>query len=170
MAGLDALDLALLGALHDDAQAGPLELSRSTGVARATVTSRLQRLRERGVIAGYRADIDVAGAGFDVHAFVTLQVAQGALEDVRHDLETIPGVLEAYATTGEGDVLCRIAAASHEALQDTLVELNRSSSIVRSTSVVVLSELVGWRTLPLLQTGAAASAGRSAMRTSQPAP
>ena len=164
MPGLDALDLALLTVLHDDAQAGPLELARATGVARATVTARLQRLRESGVIAGYRADIDVSRAGFDVHAFVTLQVAQGALEDVRHDLEAIPGVLEAYATTGEGDVLCRIAAASHEALQDTLVELNRSASIVRSTSVVVLSELVPWRTLPLLRTGAIDSAGRSSMR------
>lgn len=61
-------------------------------------------------------------------------------------------------------MLCRIAAASHEALQDTLVELNRSASIVRSTSVVVLSELVPWRTLPLLRTGATSSAGRSSMR------
>src|SRR3712207_9434101 len=86
-----------------------------------------------------------------VQAFVTLEIAQGAIEDVRQDLESIPGVLEAHATTGSGDVLCRVAASSHEALQQTLVDLNRSPSVVRSTSVVALSQLVPWRTLPLLQ-------------------
>jgi DNA-binding Lrp family transcriptional regulator len=160
---LDALDLALLTALDEDARAGALELSRTTGVARATVSARLRRLEEAGVITGYRPDVDVSAAGFGVQAFVTLEIAQGAIEDIQRDLEAIPGVLEAHATTGSGDVLCRLAASSHEALQRTLVELNRSSSVVRSTSVVALSELVPRRTLPLLRSEAAAHAGRSGM-------
>jgi DNA-binding Lrp family transcriptional regulator len=160
---LDALDVALLGALRDHPRAGALELSRTTGVARATVSARLQRLEDDGVVTGYGPDVDVAAAGFGVHAFVTLEIAQGALEDVQRDLEAIPGLLEAHVTTGSGDVLCRVAASSHEGLQRVLVELNRSSAIVRSTSVVALSQLVPWRTLPLLESEAAPGAGRSAM-------
>ena len=82
---------------------------------------------------------------------MTLEIAQGAIEDVQRDLEAIPGLLEAHATTGSGDVLCRVAASSHEALQQVLVDLNRSSAVVRSTSVVALSVLVPFRTLPLLR-------------------
>ncbi len=160
---LDALDVALLGALRDHPRAGALELSRTTRVARATVSARLQRLEDDGVVTGYGPDVDVAAAGFGVHAFVTLEIAQGALEDVQRDLEAIPGLLEAHVTTGSGDVLCRVAASSHEGLQRVLVELNRSSAIVRSTSVVALSQLVPWRTLPLLESEAAPGAGRSAM-------
>jgi DNA-binding Lrp family transcriptional regulator len=161
--GLDALDVALLTALRDHPRAGALELSRVTGVARGTVSARLQRLEDTGVVTGYGPDVDVRAAGFGVHAFVTLEIAQGAIEAVRKDLERIPGVLEAHATTGSGDVLCRVAAASHEALQQILVELDRSPAVVRSTSVVALSELVPWRTLPLLRSGADPGAGRSAM-------
>lgn len=160
---LDALDVALLTALDANAQIGPLQLSRETGVARATVSARLERLTEAGVIRAFRADIDVVEAGFPVQAFVTLQIVQGDIEAMRLDLEAMPGVLEAWTTTGEGDVLCRIAASSHEALQNTLVELNRSASVARSTSVIVLSELVPWRTVPLLRSEAAPGAGRSAM-------
>jgi DNA-binding Lrp family transcriptional regulator len=160
---LDALDVALIAALREQRRAGVLELSRTTGVARGTVAARLQRLEDSGVITGYGPDVDVSAAGFGVQAFVTLEIAQGAIEDVRHDLEGIPGVLEAHATTGSGDVLCRVAAASHEALQQILVDLNRSASVVRSTSVVALSELVPWRTLPLLRSGASPDAGRSGM-------
>ena len=162
---LDALDLALLTALREHPRAGALELSRITGVARATVSARLQRLEDGGVVTGYGPDIDVTAAGFGVQAFVTLEIAQGAIDAVQRDLENIPGLLEAHATTGSGDVLCRVAASSHEALQQVLVELNRSSAVVRSTSVVALSQLVPWRTLPLLRSEAAPGAGRSAMGT-----
>ena len=160
---LDALDVALLGALRRHPRAGDLELSRITGVARATASARLQRLEDAGVITGYGPDVDVVAAGFGVQAFVTLEIAQGAIDAVQRDLEAIPGVLEAHATTGSGDVLCRVAASSHAGLQQTLVDLNRSSAVVRSTSVVALSQIVPWRTLPLLESEATPGGGRSAM-------
>lgn len=149
---VDELDRAMLAALHDNSRIGVLELSRTLGVARATVSARLQRLEDSGVITGYQPRIGLAAAGYGVQAFVTLEIAQGALGDVVAVLEQIPGVLEAFATTGAGDVLCRVAAASHDDLQRTLIVLNRSRTIARSTSVVVLSELVELRTMPLLNT------------------
>ncbi len=158
---LDTLDVALLEALRQQPRAGIQEIARMIGVARATATTRLQRLEQAGVVTGFGPDIDIAAAGFGVQAFVTLEIAQGALDAVHRDLSAIPGVLEAHATTGSGDVLCRVAASSHEALQQILVELNRSASVVRSTSVVALSQLVAWRTLPLLRSEAVAGTGRS---------
>ncbi|HEY5456823.1 MAG TPA: Lrp/AsnC family transcriptional regulator [Acidothermaceae bacterium] len=169
-AGVDELDVALLQALTDHPRAGALELARITGVARATVTARIDTLERNGIVTGYGPDIDLAAAGLGVQAFVTLEIAQGAIEDVERDLREIPGVLEAYATTGAGDVLCRVAASSHEALQQILVTLNRSPTVARSTSVVILSRLVPFRTLPLLDSVAEPGAGRSHMpRNSAPA-
>jgi DNA-binding Lrp family transcriptional regulator len=164
---LDDLDVALLTAPRERPRAGDLELSRLTGVARGTVTARLRRMEDAGVLTGHGPELDVGAAGYGVQAFVTLEIAQGALDAVRADLEAIPGVLEAHATTGSGDVLCRVAAGSHEALQQVLVDLNRSPAVVRSTSVVALSQLVPWRTLPLLRSEAAEGAGRSGMPRTQ---
>lgn len=147
---LDRLDLALLTAIRARPRAGVLELSRVLKVARATVQSRMDRLDRAGVVTGYGPEIDVAAAGFPVCAFITLEIAQGALADVTAHLAAIPGVLEAYATTGVGDVLCKVAAASHEDLQRTLLRLTSSPAVARSTSVVVLSTVVEPRALPLL--------------------
>lgn len=170
---LDELDVALLAALQEHPRIGDLELSRVTGVARATVQSRLRRLTEAGVISDWSPQIDPAAAGFDVQAFVTLEIAQGALADVARDLRAIPHVLEAHVTTGSADVLCRVATPSHSELQATLVELNRSASVVRSTSVVVLSVLIDPRVIPLLQHGdvkgtTRAPAYRATAESSQP--
>jgi DNA-binding Lrp family transcriptional regulator len=158
---LDAVDLALLTAMRERPRAGILELSRMVHVARATVQSRLERMERTGVITGYGPEIDAAVAGFPVLAFVTLEIAQGALSAVATDLTAVPGVLEAYATTGAGDVLCKIAASSHEDLQDTLLRLNASNSVARSTSVVVLSTVVPPRLLPLLRSRPRAAATRA---------
>ncbi len=108
-------------------------------------------MEEGGVITGYGPDLDLAAAGYPVSAFVTLEIAQGGLDEVAAELAALPGILEAHATTGTGDVLCRVAAASMEDLQETLLALNRSAAVVRSTSVVAMSCLVAPRYLPLLQ-------------------
>ena len=117
---------------------GALELSRVTRVARATVESRLRRMEQAGVITGYGPDIDVAAAGFAVLAFVTLSIAQGALDAVQADLAAIPAVLEAYAITGSADVVCKVAATSHADLQQVLLRIDSSPSVARSTSAIVL--------------------------------
>jgi len=147
----DALDVDLLRALHDTPRAGVLELSRQLGVARGTIQARLDRLEATGIVTGYGPDIDVTAAGYGVQAFVTLEIAQGELADLTTELSALPEVLEAYATTGSSDVLCRVAAASNEDLQQTLLALNRLTLVSRSTSVVVLSVVVAPRTLPLLE-------------------
>lgn len=147
----DALDVELIGLLAEHPRAGALELSRLAHVARATVTARLGRLERAGVITGYGPDVDLRAAGFPVQAFVSLEIAQGAIGDVRTELDAIPGVLSAHATTGTADVICRVAAASHEDLHATLLRIDRSPAVMRSTSVVVLSEVVAPRYLPLLR-------------------
>lgn len=147
---MDALDLALVAALREHPRAGDLELSRVVKVARATVQSRLAKMEAAGVITGYGPDVDLTAAGHPVLTFATLEIAQGRLEDVRAELDSLPNVLEAYVTSGTADVVCKIAASSHADLQDVLLHMSTSGSIVRSTSIVVLSELVAPRVLPVL--------------------
>ncbi|MET0767758.1 MAG: Lrp/AsnC family transcriptional regulator [Aeromicrobium sp.] len=158
---MDQLDVALVEAMHAHPRVGDLELSRLTQVARATVQSRLTKLEAAGVITGYGPDIDLVAAGHPVLAFVTLEIVQGSLDDVTLELESLPNVLEAYITSGNADVVCKIAATSHEDLKDTLLHISQSGSVARSTSVIVLSELVSPRVLPMLRKGAGEGPTRS---------
>jgi DNA-binding Lrp family transcriptional regulator len=148
---LDTLDVRLLRLLADNPRIGVLELSRLGGVARATVSARMQRWQTSGLVTGYGPQFDLDAAGFPVQALVTLEIAQGQLAEIRSFLSKLPGVIEAYATTGTGDVVCRLAAASNADLQQLLIELDRSEVIRRSTSVVILSTVVAFRTMPLLE-------------------
>jgi DNA-binding Lrp family transcriptional regulator len=147
---LDQLDVLLIRALAENPRAGFLELSRVTKVSRATVQARVQRLESEGVICGHGPDVELAAAGYPVLAFVSLEIAQGRLDEIAAELEALPEVLEAHATTGLSDVHCRVAAKSNEDLQATLVRINRIPAVARSTSVIALSPIVAPRYLPLL--------------------
>lgn len=147
---LDALDVRLLRLLDETPRVGVLELSRLAGVARATVSARMQRWHSTGMVTGYGPQIDLDAAGFPVQALATLEIAQGRLAEIRELLSSLPGVIEAFATTGTGDVVCRLAATSNAHLQNLLIQLNESEPIRRSTSVVILSTVVPARVMPLL--------------------
>src|SRR5262249_32966514 len=77
------------------------------------------------------------------------------------DLAAIPGVLEAHAVTGSADVICKVAATSHADLQQTLLRIDSSPSVARSTSAIALSTVIKPRDLPLLTARPAAPATRS---------
>jgi DNA-binding Lrp family transcriptional regulator len=73
---VDRLDAALIELLSAEPRVGALEASRRLRVARGTVQARLERLRERGVITGYGPDVDPAALGYEVTAFITLEIRQ----------------------------------------------------------------------------------------------
>lgn len=148
--GIDALDARLIRALSDTPRAGVMELARRLGVARGTVQSRLDRLVRRGVITGFGPDVCLPAVGYQVLAFVTLEITQGRLADVVAHLREIPEVLEAHTITGPGDLHCRVVARTNEHLQEVLSRILEVQGIDRSTTVIALSDQIPYRAQPLV--------------------
>lgn len=127
-----------------------MELARQLEVARGTVQARMEKLQQRGVITGFGPDVDLRSIGYDVVAFVTLEIAQGALESVVAHLATIPEVLEVHTTTGPGDLLCRVVAPTNDDLQPLIGRMLASGGIERTTTQIALTEQIPYRVLPLV--------------------
>ncbi|MGH8960323.1 MAG: Lrp/AsnC family transcriptional regulator [Jatrophihabitantaceae bacterium] len=148
--GIDGLDARLLKELDAAPRVGVLELSRRLGVARATAQTRLDRLAARGVIATFAPTLDPDALGYRVTAFATLEIRQGRGAVVLGHLNTIPEVLEVHTITGQGDMLCRVVARSNDDLQRVLDRLTESAEIVRSSTVIALTNPISHRVLPLV--------------------
>src|SRR4051794_23873186 len=148
--GIDVLDARLIVAIAESPRAGIMELARQLQVARGTVQARLDKLRARGIVTGFGPDLDLRALGYGVLAFVTLEIAQGRLDDVTTHLAGIPEVLEAHATTGPGDLHCRVVAKTNEHLQDVISGMLKVNGIMRTTTQIALTEQLGHRVLPLV--------------------
>jgi DNA-binding Lrp family transcriptional regulator len=147
---IDGLDANLIRALAATPRAGIMELARQLGVARGTVQARLDKLQTRGVITGFDPDLDLGALGYEVLAFVTLDIAQGRLDDVTKHLSEIPEVIEAHTMTGPGDLHCRLVARSNPHLQDVINRILEVSGIERTATHIALTEQVPFRVLPLV--------------------
>lgn len=147
---VDELDARLIRALADDPRVGLLEIGRRLGVARGTVTARLEKLVRRGVVRGFGPEVDPAAIGFPILAFVSLEIIQGRLEAAVEQLRGVPEVLEAHATSGDQDLLCRVVAKDPEHLQQIINTMVHTDSVRRSTSHIALSRQIAMRTQPLL--------------------
>jgi len=145
---LDALDGRLLTALAAQPRAGVLTLARELGVARGTVQARLDRMVSSGVIAGFGPDVDLAALGYEVTAFVTLEIVQGRMGDVADHLRAIPQVIEVHMVTGVGDLLCRVVARTNDHLGAVLAHILEVPGIGRTTTMLSLDTVVARRTGP----------------------
>jgi DNA-binding Lrp family transcriptional regulator len=152
--GIDDLDAELIATMAAEPRIGLTEVARRMQVARGTVQARLAKLEQRGVIRGHGPDVDPAALGFPVTAYVFLQISQGRLQDAAAQLVGVPEVLEAVATSGNADILCRVVARDTEHLQEVVNRLLASDAIRRTTSHIVLSQQIRYRTGPLVAAAA----------------
>src|SRR3954463_11286834 len=147
---IDKLDAQLIKSLNEQPRVGLLEIARQLGVARGTVSARLDKLLKRGVITGFRPEIDPHALGFRILAFVWLEIYQGRLDEAVEQLRGVPEVMEAIATSGDRDLLCRVVAKDPEHLQEIVNTMVRTGAARRSTPHIALSPQTPPRTLPLL--------------------
>ncbi len=142
---IDQFDEKLLRSLQRNARATSFELADAIGLSPSSCQRRQRELEQRGIVRGYRAEIDPAALGqaFTVFAAVRLQRHErGEVQAFQKAVVQLPEVLEAHHIAGAFDYLLRIAVAdlaSYETFHaDRLTALPGLANI---TSYVVMSRL-----------------------------
>ena len=98
MHDLDATDRAILGALLEDARYSQREIAKQVGVAQGTVTNRLRRLEQAGIIVGHQVRLDAERLGWEMTVIAGLRIAKGKMMDVQRaiDVGASPGGCAAW--------------------------------------------------------------------------
>lgn len=113
MSDLDDTDRAFLRALSGDATLSAGALGRRFGLSQPAAWRRIKRLRETGVLAGRRIDIDREALGFGVTVFLGVKLAtkgRVSLEDFERAVTAIPEVQLVHHVLGLYDYRLRIVA------------------------------------------------------------
>lgn len=160
---LDDLDARIITLFTEHPHIGVLGASRALGVARGTVTSRLDRLVEKGVITTFAPTLDPGGAGYPVTAYCSLQIRQESRQEgVVEHLLGIPEVLEAVTVTGEFDLLVTVVARTNSDLQRVIDLVVDHPLVERASTQILLATHIRHRTLPLVRAAADQPADRTA--------
>ena len=99
------LDARLIRALQRDARRSLRNLAEELKVSPSTVGHRLDDLIERGVIRGFKPDLDYAKLGLGLVAVTKIKARGDALPTIVEALSTDPSLSHVYEITGDFDVL-----------------------------------------------------------------
>lgn len=136
---LDSTDLQILGALAADARISVAELARSVGLSAPSVSERIKRLEETGVIGGYSARIDPAALGLPIAAWLRIRPIPGQLPRVADLLRDLPDIVECDRVTGEDCFIARAHVASVDDLERLIDKIipfaTTNTSIIQSSPV-----------------------------------
>lgn len=137
---LDETDLDVLRLLAEDARRPYSEIADRVGVSPPTVSDRVDRLKEMGIIKRFTLDIDRSKLEAGTDLLVEIDVEPGAAAEIGDTLEDRPGVQHVFVTVDDTVVIQGTIPddSVHEELLEPLDE-----DVIEDWTVKLLSE-VNW--------------------------
>lgn len=109
---LDEVDVGIIEELQQNGRALLKDIARKAGVSLPTIRSRIQRLRDLGVIRKFSLVVDPDKFYGKIRAFLLLQVNPGKTVEVAERLSNLENCREVFVTAGSSNVIVKLEAES----------------------------------------------------------
>ena len=153
MAELDSIDRKILSFLQADGRMSNVDLAARVHLSAPQCLRRVRALEERGVIRGYRALVNGESLGFQVTAYVSLNIDGGKFDRVRQIEATIRSfaqILECHTVSGDYDYLLKVVAPDLKSLSQFLTDrLMQTPGIADVRSMICMEEVKPAAALPV---------------------
>ena len=139
---LDDLDIKILNILQKNGRTKRNEIAEAVGLSIPSVSERLHKLEERGVIEGYYTKVNKKAFGYDIMAYILV-----TMESSKHyksfipRIEKTPQIIECHSVLGEGSHLLKAIVKKTESLENLLSEIQSWPGVISTKTTFVLSTI-----------------------------
>ncbi|GAA4563483.1 Lrp/AsnC family transcriptional regulator [Planotetraspora kaengkrachanensis] len=142
---LDSIDRAILEELQNDARLPNKDLAERVGVAPSTALERVRGLRRRGLITGFRAEVDTKALGRPLQALLALRVrphTSQLVDPLRAFVLGLPETIALFHVAGAEDFLVHVAVPDADHLHRMILEriLVRPEIVHLETTLIYRTE------------------------------
>ncbi len=135
---MDSLDQQLIALLRTDARASVATLAHKLAVSRGTVTNRITRLEDQGVIVGYTVRLRPDAEPNQISAWMSITVEGNQTRAVISRLLGEPGVAALHDTNGRWDLLAELRAQHLGELAEVLERVRLIKGIANTETSIHL--------------------------------
>ena len=136
---LDEVDEKIIDILERDARTSLKVIAESVFLSSTAVSTRIERLKEAGVIEGFHVSINPISLGYYTKAFINVEVEPSGKQEFYKFMKNCENVVECNCVTGDYSMLIEVIFKTTMALDGFIGELqhfgNTKTLIVFSTSV-----------------------------------
>ncbi len=139
---LDSLDIKMLNMLQENARIKRNQLAEAVGLSIPSVSERLNKLEENGIIEGFYTKLNKKMFGYDIMAFILVVMDSSKhYKNLLSHIEKKPEILECHSVLGEGSHMLKALVKNTEALEKLLSEIQAWQGVVSTKTTFVLSTL-----------------------------
>lgn len=138
---LDQIGWHILQELQENARIPFAELGRRVGLSTPAVAERVRNMEDAGIIRSYRAEVDPKACGYNVSAFIRVNVAGDKLQHFVELARTRPEVLECHRVTGAESFILKMVVTDMNHLESAIDSL---MPYVATTTSMILSSAIVW--------------------------
>ncbi len=137
---IDETDLKILEFLQDNARMKRNELAEKIGLSLPSITDRMSKLEELGVIERFITKLNHKTLGKDITAFIFVGSDSSAhYRDFIHHTNTSPEILECHSITGDGSHILKIRTENTSSLEKLLAKIQSWKGVRSTRTSIVLS-------------------------------
>jgi DNA-binding Lrp family transcriptional regulator len=134
---IDEKDLLILEQLANDSRMPTKHIAETLDIPRVTVHTRIEKLKQEGVIKQFTIIADYAKLGLPVTAFIFIEYAHNdelSQIELAEKLAEINNIFEVHLITGEWDILVKMRGKSLEEIGRIVLEQIRPMKGVTKTT------------------------------------
>jgi Lrp/AsnC family leucine-responsive transcriptional regulator len=137
---LDDIDLQILNTLQKQGRTKRNQLAEEVHLSIPSVSERLNKLEEKGIIQGYYAKLNRKAFNYDIMAYIIVMLDSSKhYKNLISKVEKMPEILECHAVLGEGSHLLKTVVKNTEALERVLSEIQSWPGVTGTKTTYVLS-------------------------------
>lgn len=137
---LDDIDLKILRKLQQKGRTKRNELAEDVKLSIPSVSERLHKLEEKGIVEGYFAKMNRKAFDYDILAFILIMMDSSKhYKNLISKVEKMPEILECHAVLGEGSHLLKALVSNTDALEKLLGEIQSWQGVTGTKTTYVLS-------------------------------
>ncbi|SDJ03016.1 DNA-binding transcriptional regulator, Lrp family [Ferrimonas sediminum] len=136
---LDRFDQAILAELKLNARQPVAAIADKVNLARSSVSERIKKLEQSGVIRGYRAQLQQSMLS-GISAYFEIVHEDKSCKDIADNIRQIPEVITCHGISGHIDLLVFVKMDSMQRLHEIRAELDALPTVVKITTHVVMNE------------------------------
>jgi len=138
---MDEIDRRIIEVLEGDARTSQRKIAEVVGVALGTVSNRIRRLEDKGIIKGYTVLLNPDKSGWGLSVVIGLRIEKGRLMEIQKKIAKDHRVYGVYDVTGDYDSMILARARDRTDLDDLSKNVLSISGIERSVTHLVLNSV-----------------------------
>jgi len=139
---LDEIDIKILNILQEEGRTKRNVLAEAVKLSLPSLSERLNKLEEKGIITGYYTKLNLKNFGLDLMVFITVYIDSSKhYESFAENVKNTEEILECFAVLGEGSHLMKVVVKDSVSLEKLLSKIQSWKGVKRTHSRFVLSTI-----------------------------